>query len=71
MPVWKALAVVGFADAGRAFAVPGDIRLDALAVGAGAGLRYDTRIGVLRFDLATPVSEKGTPEVYFSVGQAF
>jgi outer membrane translocation and assembly module TamA len=71
VPVWKGLAVVGFADAGRAFAVPEDIRLSDLAVGAGAGLRYDTRIGVLRFDLATPVSREGAPEAYFSVGQAF
>jgi translocation and assembly module TamA len=69
--VWKGLAVVGFADAGRAFAFPEDIRLDGLAVGVGGGLRYDTRVGVLRFDLATPVSESGTPMAYFSVGQAF
>ncbi len=64
--------MVGFADAGRAFATPEGIRLDGLAVGAGGGLRYDTRIGVLRLDLAAPVSEAGgTGKVYFSVGQAF
>jgi outer membrane protein insertion porin family len=71
VPVWKGLSVVGFADAGRAFAVPDNISVGGLAAGAGGGLRYDTRVGVLRFDLATPVSERGAPKAYFSVGQAF
>ncbi|MBM3308299.1 MAG: BamA/TamA family outer membrane protein [Candidatus Eisenbacteria bacterium] len=69
--VWRGFSVVAFADAGQAFAETDAVRLDGLAVGAGGGLRYDTRIGVLRFDLAAPVTEPGPSAFYVGVGQAF
>lgn len=71
VPVWKSLSVVGFADAGQAFPTFEDINASELAVGAGGGLRYETSIGVLRFDLAAPASEKGPTLAYFSIGQVF
>jgi outer membrane protein assembly complex protein YaeT len=71
MSAWGDLSVVAFADAGQAFVDVSGVRLDGLAVGVGAGLRYDTRIGMVRFDLATPVSGKGSAFPYFSIGQAF
>jgi outer membrane protein insertion porin family len=70
-PVWKRLRAVAFADAGQVFDDFKAVKLAGLAIGAGAGLRYETRVGVLRFDVATPASEKGAPKYYFGVGQAF
>jgi outer membrane protein assembly complex protein YaeT len=69
--VWRGLSVVAFADAGQAFESARAVRPDGLAVGAGGGLRYDTRIGVVRLDLAAPVTEDGRGALYFGVGQAF
>jgi len=69
--VWKGLSAVAFADAGQAFEDAGAVGAAGLAVGAGGGLRYDTRIGVIRFDLAAPVTEDGRGAAYFGVGQAF
>jgi translocation and assembly module TamA len=46
-----------------------------LSVGAGAGLRYLTAFGPLRFDVATPLTgDKNTSssyQIYISIGQAF
>jgi translocation and assembly module TamA len=64
---------VAFADAGQVSAslkpLPDDIR-----VGVGAGLRYYTPIGPIRFDLAVPVDRRpgeDSFEVYIGLGQAF
>ena len=43
-------------------------------VGAGAGVRFYTGIGVLRADVATPVTprdEDGYVALYIGIGQAF
>lgn len=63
--------VAVFADAGRAYYDLRSSRIDELAVGAGGGLRYETRIGVLRLDVAAPLTERGPARLYVSVGQAF
>jgi translocation and assembly module TamA len=67
---WGAVA---FVDAGQVSAslkpLPDDIR-----VGAGAGMRYYTPIGPIRFDIAVPVSRRpgeDSFEVYVGLGQAF
>jgi translocation and assembly module TamA len=61
-------ADAGYVDAGDLFGGPGDWHS-----GAGIGLRYDTGIGPIRFDVATPVS--GTTgagvQVYVGIGQSF
>jgi translocation and assembly module TamA len=64
---------VAFVDAGQVSAslkpLPDDIR-----VGTGAGVRYYTPIGPIRFDLAVPVDRRAGEdsfEVYIGLGQAF
>jgi outer membrane protein assembly factor BamA len=70
-PIYKRLGAAAFVDAGQAYEDFRAIALDDLAVGAGGGLRFRTDFGVLRLDVATPVSEKGDPQYYFGIGQAF
>lgn len=70
-PIWKKLRGVVFTDAGQAFDDLGAVRLSRLEVGAGAGLRFGTPIGVVRFDVAWPVTEPGPAACYFGIGQAF
>ncbi len=69
--VYKTLGAAVFVDAGQVFADFDAIRVADLVVAGGAGLRYNTRVGLLRLDVATPLSEKGDFQWYFSVGQAF
>lgn len=68
-----AFGLVGFVDAGfvGADSMPGQD--GAWHSGAGIGLRYDTGIGPIRFDLAAPISgETGDgPQIYIGIGQAF
>jgi outer membrane protein insertion porin family len=70
-PIWRALGGVIFGDAGQVYDLPEGFRVEDMAVGAGLGLRYGTRLGVLRLDVAIPASEDGKPQWYFAVGQAF
>jgi len=70
-PVRRSLRGAAFVDAGRVFGHIEDVNLSRLRVGVGLGLRFESRIGVLRLDVATPVSEKGDPQYYFGVGQVF
>jgi len=71
LPLRKELRGVVFADAGQAFDDFGAVRPSRLEVGVGLGLRLDTPVGVLRLDLARPVTEEGPVKYYFGVGQAF
>jgi translocation and assembly module TamA len=70
----RKLSVVGFYDAGY---IGSESFVDGSGEwhsGVGAGLRYDTGIGPIRFDLAIPVSGPGDNtglEVYIGIGQAF
>jgi translocation and assembly module TamA len=64
---------VAFVDAGQVSGslkpLPDDIR-----VGTGAGMRYYTPIGPIRFDIAVPVGRRpgeDSFEVYIGLGQAF
>ena len=62
-----------FIDAGNISTSPLP-RFDNLRFGAGVGVRYHTRFGPIRVDLATPINPApGDPRiaVYVSLGQAF
>ena len=68
------IGAVAFVDAGHV----GDKTspsFDKLSVGAGAGLRYYTGFGPIRFDIGVPISGKDNTDenfqVYISIGQAF
>ena len=69
--VYKTLGAAVFVDSGQVFTDFDAMRFSDLAVAGGVGLRYNTRVGLLRLDAATPLSEKGDVQWYFSVGQAF
>jgi translocation and assembly module TamA len=64
--------VVGFADGGFV-AASDDFSGGRDHYGAGLGVRYDTGIGPIRFDVATPIgSDAGDGvEIYIGIGQAF
>lgn len=71
--VTDSIGVVGFVDAGliseESYWSDGETH-----VGAGLGLRYNTGIGPIRFDVGLPVSGPGDNsgiEVYIGIGQAF
>jgi outer membrane protein insertion porin family len=81
-PVWGNLSAVLFADAGNVWNNAWDFNLNDLRYDVGPGLRYNTPVGPLRFDLGYQVNRipgllvNGKPEprrlrVHFSIGQAF
>jgi outer membrane protein insertion porin family len=76
------VGLVAFVDAGNVWADSWDFDLGDLRVAAGPGLRYDTPIGPVRFDVGvqlTPIDNllvDGKPErrrwrMHFSIGHAF
>jgi translocation and assembly module TamA len=65
---------VGFFDAGLVTEEPSLSGESTFKTGAGLGVRYYTPIGVLRFDLATPLQPDPDDSVvafYIGIGQAF
>jgi outer membrane protein assembly complex protein YaeT len=82
VPVWGNLSLVLFADAGNAWADKWTFDANDLLVDVGPGLRYNTPIGPVRFDIGYQLTRlegllvKGEPEkrrfrMHFSIGQAF
>lgn len=72
--VGNSLSLVGFYDIGYVGADQQPLQAGAWHAGAGLGLRYDTGIGPIRLDLATPVSgdQAGrSAQIYIGIGQAF
>lgn len=72
--VTPSIGMVGFVDAG--FIGGGSVPFDdgEWQSGAGLGLRYNTGIGPIRLDLATPTSGDGAGQsinLYVGIGQAF
>nr|MCU0255891.1 BamA/TamA family outer membrane protein [Vicinamibacterales bacterium] len=68
------IGVVGFIDAGNAFATWQDASLSGLEIGIGTGLRLTTPVGVIRLDVGFPRPRPANHPValwYFSFGQAF
>jgi len=74
----RPLAAVGFFDIGNVFARAGDMSLSKLSGTPGFGVRYDSPLGPLRFDIGFQNSRfvYGTPrgrgfEFHLSIGEAF
>lgn len=72
--VREKISVVGFYDWGHISAESTPGTDGASHAGAGIGVRYDTRLGPIRLDLATPASGDKAGEdlqIYIGIGQAF
>jgi outer membrane protein insertion porin family len=69
------LGCAAFADAGNVWAPSSTYRLDELAYSIGAGIRFRTPIGPVRFDVAWPLTDvpesSEKTQYILSVGQAF
>jgi translocation and assembly module TamA len=68
------IGLVGFYDAGMITEDSGFAGDSDWHAGAGIGLRYNTGIGPIRVDIATPVTGDGAGkdyEIYIGIGQAF
>jgi outer membrane protein insertion porin family len=73
-PIHRWLKGVGFLDAGNVYPNVRDISLTNLQVGVGAGVRVDTPLGLIRFDLGVPANPRSFDpswRFYFGFGQAF
>nr|WP_238941281.1 BamA/TamA family outer membrane protein [Jannaschia sp. Os4] len=70
--VTENIGIVGFVDAGW-LSAESDWSDPVNHVGAGIGVRYNTGIGPIRFDVGAPVSgpDDGGVRVYIGIGQAF
>ncbi|WP_421091051.1 autotransporter assembly complex protein TamA [Pseudochrobactrum sp. MP213Fo] len=72
--VTDSIGVVGFVDGGYVGEESYPDFAENLRLGAGAGLRYDTSLGPIRFDVAVPLNRgKGDSSFafYVGIGQAF
>lgn len=73
-PIFRWIRGAGFVDAGNVFDRVHELSFTDLAVGAGAGLRFSTPVGLFRLDLGVPLSridERRAPRWHFSFGQMF
>ena len=71
-PLFWRLSGVVFLDAGNVWTDSYTYRLNDLAYATGGGIRIDTPIGPVRFDVGMPIwNEKRSPQFFISVGQAF
>ena len=73
-PRWKGLGGVGFIDAGNVFRSVRGVSLRSLRIGAGAGLRFQSPIGLLRLDYGFSFrrrQDEPRSRLFVSLGQAF
>ncbi|NDU99991.1 autotransporter assembly complex protein TamA [Pseudoroseicyclus tamaricis] len=72
--VTEKIGAVAFVDAGLVGPDPFDPSVNEWHAGAGLGVRYNTLIGPIRLDVATPVTGDdtfGSVDVYVGIGQSF
>ena len=72
--VWGDIGVVGFVDAGSVSTEVTPTFSDRVLYSAGAGVRYYSPVGPIRFDLALPINGRSIDDsfaLYFSIGQAY
>ena len=69
------IGVVGFYDFGYIGESTNPFETDAFHAGVGFGVRYNTGIGPIRLDIATPATNGDDfgerVEIYIGIGQAF
>ncbi len=71
-PLFWLLSGVAFIDVGNTWQQEYSYHLNELAYAVGPGLRIETPIGPVRFDVGFPVwNQKTKPQFFISVGQAF
>lgn len=71
-PLFWRLSAVAFLDVGNTWLQEYTYHLNELAYAVGPGLRIETPIGPVRFDVGFPVwNDKRRPQFFISVGQAF
>jgi outer membrane protein assembly factor BamA len=73
-PVYQWLKGVGFVDLGNVFPKVSDLSLTDLQIGLGAGVRFDTPLGLFRFDLGVPANRRSFDprwRIHFGLGHAF
>ena len=73
-PIYRWVRGVGFVDLGNVYPTVGDMSLTDLQAGVGAGLRFNTPVGVIRLDLGAPANPRAFDpgvKVYFGLGHAF
>ena len=68
-PIYRWLKGVGFVDVGNIYPKVRDISFTDLQIGLGAGARFDTPFGLIRFDLGIPANRRSfDPKWRFHVG---
>lgn len=71
-PLFWRIELAAFLDAGNVWKNSFYYRLKEFALTAGGGLRINTPIGPIRFDVGVPLfNEKRSPQFFLSIGQAF
>jgi outer membrane protein assembly factor BamA len=72
-PVYRRISAVGFVDLGDIYPTVADL-LTSVQVATGGGIRVDTPVGLLRFDLGIPVNPRPIDpkwRFHFGLGHAF
>jgi outer membrane protein assembly complex protein YaeT len=73
-PVYRWLKAVGFVDVGNVYPKARDLSFTDLQIGVGAGARFDTPFGLIRFDLGIPANPRPFDpkwKIHFGLGHAF
>ena len=73
-PIYRWLKGVSFVDVGNVYPKARDISFTDLQIGVGAGARFDTPFGLIRFDLGIPANRRSFDprwRVHIGLGHAF